>query len=169
MDRSAGGGSAAVEAGGRESPRARTVWGIALVAVLVLTVCGLAVTYLLVRSSGDEPSPPPAAPSSTPSLPALTADEAAELAAGLASGDPERVRRALTVPADQPLDQALVDGLAGQRSISIDTTTFVTTSDEAATVDAVLVDAAGTSVTWRLTLLYADDGWRIAATAAVTP
>lgn len=147
--------------------------GVVLVATLV-TVCGLAVTYLLVRSTGDERPPPPAAASSppassTPSVPALTADEAAELAAWLASGDPERVRWALTVPTDEPLDRVLVDGLAAQRSISIDTTTFVTSATESATVDAVLVDAAGISVTWRLTLLYVDGGWLIAATAPVTP
>jgi hypothetical protein len=103
------------------------------------------------------------ATSQSATAPALTADRAAMLCAGLTSGEPARVRGALAMPAGQALDPAAVAALAKLR-VQMDPATFTANGPRTATVSGTITTADGTATPTLFALVHNTDGWQLVDT-----
>lgn len=95
---------------------------------------------------------------SSPSLPPLTQDQAAELTADLRSGQLERVRESMALPAGQAVDPAAIASLASLE-ITIDAVTFQEGDDGTASVNGTVRRADGTRERAVFYLVHVDGRW----------
>ncbi|WP_018682735.1 hypothetical protein [Actinokineospora enzanensis] len=127
-----------------------------------LVVVAAVIVGVLVFTGGEVTGTPvaqDAAATPTPSsAPPLTEDRAKALVADLTSGSEERVRRALALAPDQPLDPGFVDGMA-KVPLTLDVSTFHTEANGMARVVGT-VDSAK----WTVWLVAVDGQWLISAT-----
>jgi hypothetical protein len=101
---------------------------------------------------------------STSSPPALPAAEASRLAGDVTSGDEKRVRAAVAVAPEQPLDAEALSGLAAIESMAFDLRTFRDHGNGTAEVTAQVVMPGAQPVAWKVRLVAADRKWLISST-----
>lgn len=98
-------------------------------------------------------------PTSAPALP-FTAQDAATLTEDLASGDPEQVRRAVSLPIGATLPADTLAALTDMDAMTFDLATFTDHGDGTADVRAIVGDAQ-----WTVFLVDSSGRWLIAATS----
>ena len=134
---------------------------------VALVVIGAAAVFLL-RGNHDvsdaSSSSSSAAPSSTSVPPPLTKDQATVLGEHLKSGSEDRLRRAIAISPDQPLDAGVAAQLASITSFEFDLATFRVEPDGSAKVIARTTGAA--AAVWTVSLVAIDGQWRISRTEA---
>jgi len=99
--------------------------------------------------------------------PALTAARAREIARQVSSADPAQVREGLALPKGQPLDPALVPGLAALTSLTIDPASFHLIGNNVAQATARVSPAGQPVASWVVDLVFIGENWKIAATQPV--
>jgi hypothetical protein len=132
-----------------------------VVPVVVAVVAAVAVLVLVNRDDTRAAGSPSAAHSPE----RLTSAEAARLADDVTSGDEKRVRAAVAVAPEQPLDAAAVSGLATLEAMTFDVATFRDLGDGVAEVTArVVVPGAAQPTLWTVRLVAVDREWLISST-----
>ena|SRR5690349_3509984 len=135
--------------------------GKVVVPVVLVFVAAVVVIVLAGRQDTQAADPPKTAPGPGP----LTSAAAARLADDVTSGDEKRVRTAVAVSPDQPLDAAAVSGLAAIRSMTFDPHTFRDLGNGAAEVTAQVVEPGDAqAVEWTVRLVAVDGKWLISST-----
>ena len=135
-------------------------WGL-WVAVAVVAVGGV-VGAILVRTAGPQtpPSPSPAVVETGTQV--VAAADARRLESDLSSGNPDRIRKALAIPAEQKLDPKFFARFAKLGKVTIRQDSAVRLDDTSARVYADLEH--GEAETWTLLLTSVDGQWRVAST-----
>ncbi|GGS28748.1 hypothetical protein [Actinokineospora fastidiosa] len=105
-------------------------------------------------------TPAASAPSGSAAAAPLTGEQADELATDLISGDEARVREAVAVSPEQPLEPGLAPSLASA-VIEVDASTFQPQPDGSAVV-AARVDGKR----WTIRLVAVEGRWLISSTEA---
>lgn len=138
--------------------------GKVAVPIVVVVVAAAVVVFLLNR---DDTRAAAGSPTASHSPERLTSAEASRLADDVTSGDEKRVRAAVAVSSDQPLDAAAVTGLASIE-MTLDVRTFHDLGGGAAEVIARVVPPDGTPTTeWTVRLVAVDRKWLISSTEPV--
>jgi hypothetical protein len=133
-----------------------------VVPVLVAAVAAVAVLVLVNR---DDTRAAEGSPLAARGPERLTSAEAARLADDVTSGDEKRVRAAVAVAPEQPLDAAAVSGLAALETMTFDVGTFRDLGDGVAEVTArVVVPGAAQPTVWTVRLVAVDREWLISST-----
>jgi hypothetical protein len=132
------------------------------VVVVVVAVVAVAVFVLVNR---DDTRAAAGSPSTSHSPERLTSAEASQLADDVTSGDEKRVRAAVALSPEQPLDPAAVSGLATLEAMTFDVGTFRDLGDGTAEVTARVVMPGGAQPTmWTVRLVAVDQEWLISST-----
>lgn len=116
------------------------------------------------RSSASASAGAPSSPAPGPTVPPLTGQDGATLSAELASGQAGQVRRAVLVPAGQPLPAELPAQLASLGTLTFDPASFTADPDSAgtATVSATSTPAGRPAAHWTVRLVHDDAaGWLV--------
>ncbi|MEU0885674.1 hypothetical protein ABZ345_44430 [Lentzea sp. NPDC005914] len=135
--------------------------------VVALVVIGAVAVFLLRDNHGvtdASTSSSAAAPSSTSAPPPLTKEQATTLCENLTSGSEDRLRQAIAISPDQPLDAGAAGQLASITSLELDLSTFRLEPDGSAKVTARSTGAA--AAVWTVSLVAVDGQWRISRTEA---
>ncbi|MFD9698230.1 hypothetical protein [Lentzea sp. NPDC059081] len=106
---------------------------------------------------------PPHAPT-TQAPPAFTQAEADTLVQEASSGDETRLRDAVALPPDQPLNPDASARLRALAGLTIDATTFHQEADDVAIVAATWQQPGSTQSRWSVRLVRTDQRWKIAFT-----
>jgi hypothetical protein len=134
---------------------------------VALVVIGAAAVFVLRGNnevSDASTSSSAAAPTSTSVPPPLTEEQASALGEHLRSGSEDRLRQAIAISPDQPLDAGVAAQLASITSFEFDLATFRIEPDGSARVTAHTTGAA--AGVWTVWLVAADGQWRISRTEA---
>jgi hypothetical protein len=140
------------------------VSGKVLVPVVAVVVAVAAVAVIVLANRDDTRAA--AGSSSTSHGPGrLSSAEASRLAEDVTSGDEKRVRAAVAVSPEQPLDAAAVSGLGAIESMTFDVGTFRDLGDGTAEVTARVVMPGGAQpAVWTVRLVAVDQEWLISST-----
>ena len=143
----------------------RTMISGKVVVPIVVVVVAAVVVLLLVNRDDTRAAAGSPTPSHSPER--LTSAEASRLADEVTSGDEKRVRAAVAVSSEQPLDAEAVSGLATIR-MTLDVRTFHDLGHGAAEVIARVVPPGGAPPTeWTVRLVAVDRKWLISSTEPV--
>ena len=138
-------------------------------AVVVMAVAAIAVIVLANRDDmrAAPGSPSTDSPSTSHSPGRLSSAAASRLANDVTSGDEKRVRAAVAVSPEQPLDAGAVSALAAVEAMSFDVRTFRDLGDGTAEVTArVDMPGAAQPTAWTVRLVTVDQEWLISSTEA---
>jgi hypothetical protein len=134
-------------------------------------VAAVAVTAVLLwPHGGSGPSLPPraganSAPEGTGAQAlTFTPQDATALSTALASGIPEQVRRAVLIPAAQPVPPEFTRSLQAMGKLTFDLASFVASEPGMATVTATSTPTGAAQQRWTVYLAHGPSGWRLAAT-----
>lgn len=133
--------------------------------VVPVVVVAVAAVVVLVLANRDDTRAAGASPSTSHSPGRLTSTEASRLASDVTSGDEKRVRAAVAVSPEQPLDAGAVSGLAAIETMTFDVRTFRDLGDGTAQIAAKVVMPGGAQpTTWTVRLVAVDREWLISST-----
>lgn len=98
-------------------------------------------------------------------MPPFSASRAAQIGDDLASGDLARLRDAIAVSPDQPLETGAAAQLKALAPVTLDVATFHDNGDGSGTATAhVAHPAASRSNTWTVYLIFEDALWKLSFT-----
>jgi len=133
--------------------------------VVPVVVVAVVAVVVLVLANRDDTRAAGGSPSTSHSPGRLTSAEASRLASDVTSGDEKRVRAAVAVSPEQPLDAGAVSGLAAIEVMTFDVRTFRDLGDGTARIAAKVVMPGGAQPTvWTVRLVAVDREWLISST-----
>ncbi|WP_139190937.1 hypothetical protein [Actinokineospora iranica] len=142
--------------------------GRVVIPIVAVVVAVAAAAALIILTTRDD-TRTAAGPSSASHRPGqLTSAEASRLADDMTSGDEKRVRAAVAVAPEQPLDAAAVSGLAAIEAMTFDVRTLRDLGDGIAEVTARVVMPGGTQpAVWTVRLVTVEQEWLNSSTEPV--
>lgn len=140
-----------------------TVVSDKVVVPVVIVVMAVTAVALVVLANRDDTRAAGGSTATSRGPGRLTPAEASRLADDVTSGDEERVRAAVAVSPEQPLDAGAISGLAAIETMSFDVRTFHDVGDGTAEVTARVVVAGGKRTVWMVRLVAVEREWLISS------